>query len=142
MLALVRAVGPPCMFGQSGVGWPWTLQHCSFCLAEVDRLMGIDYSGFKFKKGDLRVEAKRANRLMDEEAERVCREEVWRRYGRRCEVPGCISRDHVEQHHIIFRSKSRRLKFAPENRAVLCKTHHDLRHGGKIEILPRRASGE
>jgi 5-methylcytosine-specific restriction endonuclease McrA len=104
--------------------------------------MGIEWSLLAYPKGPLRIESKRDHRLSDEQAERICRAEVWRRYGRRCEVPGCGNRQGLEQHHIIFRSKSRRLRFAPENRAVLCKVHHDLRHAGKIEILPRKADGE
>lgn len=108
--------------------------------------MGISYEGFKFPKsssGKIRVEEKRDKRLDGDAAERACRAEVWRRYGRRCEVPGCITRgSEVEQHHIVPRSRSRRLRFAPENRAILCPVHHQLRHAGKIEILPRNADGE
>lgn len=103
--------------------------------------MGIDYSGFAFPKGTLRVEAKRAKRLDSETAERECREEVWKRYGRKCTVPGC-KEPAVHQHHIVYRSRSKALKYAPENRAPICQTHHDLVHAGKITIHPRTADGE
>ena len=103
--------------------------------------MGIDYSGFAFPKGALRVEAKREKRLTDEELERHCRDEVWRRYGRTCNIPGCKARA-IHQHHIVYRSRSTRLKFAVENRVPLCQTHHELQHAGKITIHPRKADGE
>ena len=103
--------------------------------------MAIDYSGLEFPKGALRVETKRAKRLSDDEAERICRAEVWRRYGRKCNVPGC-KEPAEHQHHIVYRSRSRRLKYAPENRVPLCKAHHDLEHAGKITIHPRKADGE
>jgi 5-methylcytosine-specific restriction endonuclease McrA len=103
--------------------------------------MGIDWSQFAIPKGEPGVEAKRRKRLTDEEAERACREEVWRRYGRVCSVPGCREKA-VHQHHIVYRSKSRALKFAPENRAPLCEAHHKLEHAGKITIHPRTEDGE
>jgi len=103
--------------------------------------MGIDTSGFAFPKGTTRVEEKRASRLTDDAAERVCRMEVWRRYGRKCCVPGC-KEPAVHQHHIVYRSRSRRLKYEPSNRAPICQAHHDLEHAGKITIHPRTADGE
>lgn len=103
--------------------------------------MSIDYSELAHPKGPIRVERKRAERLSNEDAEKQCRAEVWRRYGRKCNVPGC-KEPAVHQHHIVYRSKSRLLKYAPENRAPLCQAHHDLEHGGKITIHPRTADGE
>lgn len=106
--------------------------------------MGIDYSVFKYAKspsGKIRVEAKREKRLDGEAAERACRAEVWRRYGRKCCVPGC-KEPAVHQHHIVYRSKSRRLKTEPSNRAPICQAHHDLLHAGKITIHPRDEQGE
>lgn len=105
--------------------------------------MGIDYSVLAHPKnaGQLGVEVKRTKRLTNEEKERECREEVWRRYGRKCNVPGC-KEPAIHQHHIVYRSQSKRLKYAPENRAPLCQAHHDLEHGGKITIHPRTADGE
>jgi 5-methylcytosine-specific restriction endonuclease McrA len=103
--------------------------------------MGIDTSGFAFPKGKLRVEVKREKRLTGEEQERQCRERVWQLYGRKCGVTGCKEKA-TEQHHIIHRSQSKRLKYEPTNRTPLCKAHHDLEHGGKRTIHPRTADGE
>ena len=105
--------------------------------------MAIDYSQCAHPKngGTLRVEEKRAKRLSHEEAERQCRQAVWDTYGRKCGVPGC-KEPALDQHHIIHRSQSKRLKYAPENRVPICRAHHDLEHGGKITIHPRTADGE
>ncbi len=103
--------------------------------------MGIDTSGLKFPKGKIRVEVSRERRLSDAEAERICRAKVWRLYGRKCSVPGC-KEPGLDQHHIIRRSQSKRLKYAPENRAPICRAHHDLEGAGKITIHPRTADGE
>lgn len=103
--------------------------------------MGIDYSQFAHPKGTLRIEAKKRKKLDDADAERECREEVWRLWGRKCNIPGCKDIA-VHQHHIVYRSRSRRLKFDPWNRAPLCQTHHELEHGGKIQIHPRKEDGE
>lgn len=107
--------------------------------------MAIDYSVFRdvggIPKGPLRVERRREKRLDDARAEKACRKEVTRLYGSKCVIPGC--RDNaVHQHHIVYRSQSRRLKYEPTNRAPLCNTHHDLEHAGKITIHPRTADGE
>jgi 5-methylcytosine-specific restriction endonuclease McrA len=103
--------------------------------------MAIDYSLFAIPKGTPRVIEKRQKRLSNEQAEDECREEVWRLYGRKCAIPGCREKA-VHQHHIIYRSKSRRLKYEPTNRAPLCEAHHKLEHAGKITIHPRTEDGE
>lgn len=103
--------------------------------------MGMDTSGLAFPKGKLRVEAKRERRLSKEDRERVCREEVWRRYGRKCNVPGC-KEPATEQHHIVYRSRSKALMYAVDNRAPLCSAHHQLLHAGKIQIHQRTPDGE
>jgi hypothetical protein len=106
--------------------------------------MGIDYDALgpqAIRKGTLGVISRRAKRLSNEDAEKACRKEVWRLYGRKCNVPGCRERA-VHQHHIVYRSQSRRLKYEPTNRAPICHTHHDLEHAGKITIHPRTADGE
>lgn len=104
--------------------------------------MGIDTSALAFPKATkLRVEERRDRRLSNTEREKACRDEVWRRYGRKCNVPGC-KEPAVHQHHIIYRSQSKKLKFDPQNRAPLCRAHHDLVHAGKITIHPRTADGE
>ncbi len=103
--------------------------------------MGIDYSQSAYPKngGKLRVEVQREKRLTAEEQERICRAEVWRLYGKKCVVPGC--KEPGQQHHLIKRSQSKRLKYAPENRRPVCQVHHDLIHGGKL-TMHVDASGE
>lgn len=101
--------------------------------------MGIDYTGFLLPKGTLRVEAKRERRLTHEDQERICRAEVWRLYGRKCVIPGCKERG--EQHHLIKRSQSKRLKYEPTNRRPVCHPHHMLIEGGKI-TMSLAADGE
>lgn len=103
--------------------------------------MDMSDPGLGFPKGPARVEVRRDRRLDSEASERYCREEVWRLYGRKCNVPGCKEWA-VHQHHIVYRSRSRALKYAPWNRAPICQNHHDLEHAGKITILPRTADGE
>lgn len=103
--------------------------------------MGMDTTGLAFPKGPLQIEDRKAKKLDDATRERICREEVWRLFGHKCNVPGCRERA-VHQHHIVYRSKSRALKFDPRNRAPLCQTHHDLEHAGKITIHPRTSEGE
>jgi hypothetical protein len=99
--------------------------------------MGIDTSGLAFPKGALRVEVKREKRLTNEERERDCKREVTRLYGRKCCVPGCKEMG-LDDHHVIHRSQSKRLKYLPENRRPICRAHHDLEHGGKIQIATNK----
>lgn len=98
--------------------------------------MGISYDGLAFPKakdGDLRVERKRAKRLTDQEMEREARRAVRARDGFRCAVPGCRERGgHL--HHIVYRSRSRRLRWATANLCFLCPGHHAMEHAGKITI--------
>lgn len=94
--------------------------------------MGIDYGSLAFPKGQLKVEAKREKRLTSEDQERQCRADVWRLYGKKCCVPGC--NEPGQQHHLIKRSQSKRLKYEPTNRRPVCQTHHDLIHGGKLTM--------
>lgn len=103
--------------------------------------MAIDYSVFAIPKGKPRIEERREKRLDGGKAERECREAVWRLYGRHCGIPGCRDAG-IHQHHIVYRARSRKLKYEPTNRVPLCAKHHQLLHLGKIEILPRDASGE
>lgn len=102
--------------------------------------MAVDYSLLRFAKGPLRVEVKREKRLSADEKERLCREQVWRLYGRKCAIPGCREKA-VHQHHLVYRSRSVKLKYEPTNRAPICAAHHYLIHAGKIELLPRDRDG-
>jgi hypothetical protein len=103
--------------------------------------MGIDTSMLKYGKPAPRVVAQRDKRLTAEERERHCRAEVRRLYGIFCGVPGCKEAG-THQHHIVYRSRSIRLKYEPTNRVPLCPAHHQLLHAGKITIEPRTADGE
>lgn len=93
----------------------------------------MDYAGLKFPKGPLQVEARRQKRLDDAQAEKECRAEVWRLFGRKCVIPGCKEPGR-HQHHVVFRSRSRALKFDPRNRRPVCTAHHELIHAGKIAL--------
>lgn len=103
--------------------------------------MGIDFSVLAFPKGTLGVEHRRTKRLTGEAAEKDCRERVWTRYGRKCGIPG-YKEPAVHQHHIVYRSRSLKLKYQVENRVPICQAHHDLIHAGKITVHPRTADGE
>jgi len=103
--------------------------------------MDMTDPGLSFPKGQLRVEVKREKRLSHEERERICRAEVRRLYGWKCNVPGC-KEPGVHQHHIVYRSQSKALYYEPKNRAPICVAHHELEHAGKITIHPRTAEGE
>ena len=96
--------------------------------------MGIDTSDLKFPKAlELRVEAKRRKRITDQALEREARAQVRARDGNRCAVPGC--REHGEHlHHIVYRSKSKALRWRTSNLCFLCRAHHAMEHAGKITI--------
>lgn len=95
--------------------------------------MDMSAPGLKYGKGALLVEEKRAKRLTNAERERDCKKEVTRLYGRKCCVPGCREMG-LDDHHVIHKSQSKRLKYEPTNRRPICRAHHDLEHGGKIQI--------
>jgi hypothetical protein len=55
---------------------------------------------------------------------------VYSREGWRCAAPGCTSREHLEDHHILYRSRGGARK-ALSNRLCLCRFHHQRgEHGG------------
>ena len=87
-----------------------------------------------------RVLAKRKKRLDAAKAEILCRAEVRRLYGSGCAIPGCREKA-VHQHHLVYRSRSKRLMYEPTNRAPLCVSHHRLVHDGLIH-LRRDEDGE
>ncbi|MGH9750063.1 MAG: HNH endonuclease signature motif containing protein [Candidatus Polarisedimenticolia bacterium] len=54
---------------------------------------------------------------------------IYIRDGWRCTAPGCTSRRNLEDHHLRYRSRGG--DDAPENRACLCRFHHQCgEHGG------------
>lgn len=96
--------------------------------------MAIDTSNFAFPKSTkLTVEAKRDKRVKDESLEDAARKAVRKRDGMRCSVPGCREAG-LHLHHIVYRSKSKKLRWSTGNLCYLCIGHHGLEHGGKITI--------
>ena len=98
----------------------------------------MDYSWLKeipgaIQKPEPRVIKKARKQKESDKAERACRQIVKARDKGRCRVPNCNNRD-VEMHHITFRSHSRKRKWDPKNNALICKRHHQMRHGGVIDI--------
>jgi 5-methylcytosine-specific restriction endonuclease McrA len=78
------------------------------------------------------VEKKRRQKL-DAKDERAAREIVRGRDKGRCRIPNCNNRgEHL--HHIVYRSKSKRLRWDPRNLVSLCVEHHQLEHAGVISI--------
>ncbi len=78
------------------------------------------------------VTRKRRDKV-DAQAERVCRGIVTKRDHHRCVVPRC--RQYGKHlHHIVYRSKSKGLRWATSNTCLLCVDHHRLEHAGEITI--------
>jgi hypothetical protein len=58
---------------------------------------------------------------------------VFVRDGWRCAAPGCSSRRHLEDHHIVYRSQGGDDR--PANRVTLCRFHHQRgEHGGLMSV--------
>jgi 5-methylcytosine-specific restriction endonuclease McrA len=95
--------------------------------------MAIDYSRSAIPKGEPRVVTKARKQKQDAKAERAAREIVRKRDGGKCRIPGCFERA-TELHHIVYRSRSKGLKWAPANLVSLCGDHHRLEHAGVISI--------
>lgn len=95
--------------------------------------MAIDYSVFAIPKPEPRCVTKKRRDKVDQKDERACREIVRARDKGRCRIPNCNSRsEHL--HHIVYRSKSKRLRWNPANLVSLCADHHRLEHAGVISI--------
>lgn len=95
--------------------------------------MAIDYSVFRYAKPEPRIVTKKRQQKVDARDERACREIVRARDKGRCRIPNCHNRsEHL--HHIVYRSKSRGLRWDPRNLASLCADHHALVHAGMIQI--------
>lgn len=74
-------------------------------------------------EGERRSRQKRNH--VDAEEERW-RRAVRRKYGSRCQFPGCgIYDKHIDCHHIAERSLRPDLKNVVSNGTCLCRTHHD-----------------
>jgi len=58
---------------------------------------------------------------------------IYRRDGYRCAAPGCTSRQGLEEHHVVYRSRGG--CDAESNRVTLCGFHHHQgEHGGQMQV--------
>lgn len=76
---------------------------------------------------------KKRREKQDAKNERACREITRKRDLGKCRIPGCIDRA-VHLHHIVYRSQSKRLRWATQNCVWLCLDHHRLEHAGEIAV--------
>ncbi len=100
--------------------------------------MGIDYGFLKdipgaIQKPEPRCVSKKRRDKEDSRDERAAREIVRARDGGRCRIPNCHERA-LHLHHIVYRSKSKKLRWDPRNLVPLCVEHHRLEHAGVISI--------
>lgn len=94
---------------------------------------GSYYQTCAHPKPELRRMAKKRLDKLDARDERAAREIVRKRDGGRCRIPNCNERS-AHLHHIVYRSKSKRLRWDPRNLCSLCADHHALVHAGHIQI--------
>ena len=93
----------------------------------------MDTSMLKHPKPEPLVLQKRAKKRAQSIKERLCRAAVNLRDRGKCCVPLC--RDRAQHlHHIVFRSQSKRLKWATGNCTSVCQFHHGMIHAGVLEI--------
>jgi uncharacterized protein DUF222 len=58
---------------------------------------------------------------------------IFMRDGWRCAAPGCTSRRHLEDHHVVYRSRGG--GHGHDNRVTLCRFHHQRgEHGGLMSV--------
>jgi len=93
----------------------------------------MDMTGLKFGKPEPSVIRKARRAKQDAKSERACREIVRARDKGKCRIPGCKERA-AHLHHIVYRSKSRGMRWLPSNLVSLCAKCHGLLHAGKIQI--------
>lgn len=95
--------------------------------------MDMTDPAFAFPKSEPKAVTKRRKEKLDAKDERACREITRKRDGGKCRVPGC-KEVATELHHIVYRSRSKRLRWRTENCVWLCQSHHQLEHAGIISI--------
>src|SRR5690242_14141586 len=95
--------------------------------------MDMTDTRFGFPKAEPSVVQKARKKKLDAKAERAAREIVRKRDKGKCRIPGCKEKA-VHVHHLIYRSKSRGLRWNPRNLLSLCQQHHGLVHAGTINI--------
>jgi len=91
------------------------------------------YQTCKIPKPEIGAVTRKRRDLLDAQAERICRTLTRTRDDGRCQVPGC-RRSAQHLHHIVYRSKSRRLRWQTANCVWICRSHHALEHAGEITI--------
>lgn len=84
-------------------------------------------------KPEPRCVTKKRRDKLDAKDERAAREICRARDKGRCRIPNCNERA-VHLHHIVYRSKSKRLRWLPSNLVSLCQEHHQLEHAHVIQI--------
>lgn len=91
------------------------------------------YQTAPIPKPEIRAVTWKRRDKKDAQAERACRKVVKRRDDNRCVVPRCRAYGR-HMHHIVYRSKSKGLRWATSNNCLLCTDHHRLEHAGAITI--------
>lgn len=91
------------------------------------------YQRCPIPKPEIRAVTRKRRDLRDRQAERACRDVVKTRDRHRCVVPRCRQYGR-HMHHIVYRSQSKRLRWATSNNCLLCTDHHRLEHAGEITI--------
>jgi 5-methylcytosine-specific restriction endonuclease McrA len=95
--------------------------------------LGEYYRRAGIPKPEPRCLTKKRREKVDARDARDARAEVRRRDHGRCRIPNCHERA-MHLHHIVYRSKSKRLRWDPRNLVSLCVDHHRLEHAGEITI--------
>lgn len=95
--------------------------------------LGEFYRTCAIPKGEPKAVTKKRAEKSDARDERACREITRKRDLGKCRVPGCIDRA-LHLHHIVYRSKSKRLRWHTSNCVWLCLEHHRLAHAQEIRI--------
>ena len=65
------------------------------------------------------------------------RKRIFRRDGRRCQMPSCSSRRRLQAHHIQTWAHAPQLRYDEDNGITLCSTCHQTvnRHEGEYALL-------
>jgi 5-methylcytosine-specific restriction endonuclease McrA len=95
--------------------------------------LGSYYRNAPLAKPEPSCVTKKRKQKMEAKNEREARAIVRDRDHGCCRIPNCRERG-VHMHHIIYRSKSKRLKWDTRNLVLLCVDHHRLEHAGEIQI--------
>lgn len=91
------------------------------------------YRDCAIPKPEPRALTKKRRDKEDARDERAARWVTRQRDLGKCRVPGCGEKaDHL--HHIVYRSKSKKLRWRTENLCWLCTDHHRLVHAGEVRI--------